>query len=748
MYPNLPNQRTPLSQKNSTWKKQCMDAFLNLEGSTWSNRRSRLQRLYDYYNGVIDQTDYSYVLKPYGKTRNNFPSKLRNYNIIKPTIDLLLGEKSKRPFNYSVIATNYDAVTRKEEAEMQLIISQIEQGIVNEMNAAGIDTGEESQEIQLSKDLELMFNRTYVDNEAILGQKGLTYIIQDQEVHDKLQKAWFHYLVSGECYTERTVRNNEVNYDILNPLDIDYDLDPDLDFTEDADWAIHTRYMGPAAIVRNWGRFLNKEQMEGLWDNTNNDSLSILSHTSGDRQDLNSTLLRVRTVYWQSLRRTGFVKWNDPITGSEEMLEVPDGFVLNDELKVLGAKIEWEWHNQPWQGIRIGDDIDIDVRPVTQREFIDNPSRAKLPINGRRYSDINTENISLVELGIPFQLNYNIYKYRLETSIARSKDIIAQLDINMIPKGWDMDKFMYFVEGTGIAWVDYEKEGVKLNPQHQAVLDLSVKTIQLYISLLDHIQMEWETLSGVNRQRRGEVGQYQGKAMGQQAIVQSSHITEDLYRKFAHLERRDLQQLLEISSEAWVNGKKGAYLMPDGTVEYFSIEPGKRLNDLGVFVTDATKEVEKMNAARELAHAMIQNGGSMTQALDMVDSESFLLLREKIKVAEQEAMQLNQAQQQAEQEMEQAKLAQEKELKDREFELRTRELDVKESEGEKERQLKRELASIEPKDTQTPIKERELSEKERMNRSTERLKEKELEMKKELEGKKIEMSKMTKSKAE
>ena len=80
-------------------------------------------------------------------------------------------------------------------------------------------------------------------------------------------------------------------------------------------------------------------------------------------------------------------------------------------------------------------------------------------------------------MGIPYQLNYNIFKYRLEVAISKSKDIIAQFDINMIPKKWDMDKFMYYVEGTGIAWVDYNKEGIQLNTQHQSVLDMSIKTI-------------------------------------------------------------------------------------------------------------------------------------------------------------------------------------------------------------------------------------------------------------------------------
>jgi hypothetical protein len=240
--------------------------------------------------------------------------------------------------------------------------------------------------------------------------------------------------------------------------------------------------------------------------------------------------------------------------------------------------------------------------------------------------------------------------------------------------------------------VDYNKEGVKLSPQHQSVMDLSVKTIQLYITLLEHIQFEWENLSGVNSQRRGEVGQYQGKAMGQQAIIQSSHSTEDLFRKFAQFERRDLQMLLEISKDAWKNGKKGTYLMPDGSVDYFQIDPDNwQLSDLGVFVTDATKEVEKMNNARELAHAMIQNGGSMSQALDMIEGESFSILKEKINKAEKQSQELMRAQSQAEQESIQKKDQMDAELREREIGVKEQDLMLRAEDNEKDRQLQREL---------------------------------------------------------
>ena len=135
-----------------------------------------------------------------------------------------------------------------------------------------------------------------------------------------------------------------------------------------------------------------------------------------------------------------------------------------------------------------------------------------------------------------------------------------------------MDKFMYYVEGTGIAWVDYNKEGITLNPQHQTVMDMSIKTIDQYLGLLESIMLEWEKISGVNRQRQGQIGSYEGKAVSQQAIVQSSHITEDLFKKFNRMEERDMQALLDYSKEAWHTGKKTAFVMPDGTTDFLSLD--------------------------------------------------------------------------------------------------------------------------------------------------------------------------------
>jgi len=714
---NIPQQRLPLSRKSKKWREQCVESFIGISRFGLSERKSFLKSLYDYYNGVIDETDYKHVLKPYGKRRENFPSKLKNYPIIKPIIDLLAGEKSKRPLNFTVTVKNGDAISKKEEEKKKKIMGAMVKIFAEELEGSDkTDTG-------LPEKVAEQFEMSYVDRRAIQGQNALNYIVQSEELTDKFQKAFFHYLVAGETYSHKGVRRNEPFYDVINPLDVDYDKDPDLEFVEDGDWAMVRRFAHASTIIDHYGEYLTDEQILELENPRHSSVDTYLLYRSeasgGDANVSRNRTIEVITVYWKSRKRIGFLTYTDPTTGMQEEMEVVDGFRMPAELKAAGAKVRYEWVNEVWEGTRIDGRFYVNINPIpNQRTSLDNPSLCKLPINGRRYSDINSENISLVSLGIPFQLNYNIFKYRMELALARSKDIIAQFDINMIPKKWDLDKFMYYVEGTGIAWVDYNKEGIQLSPQHQSVLDMSIKTVGQYIQLLESIFSEWERISGVNRQRQGMVGPYEGKASSQQAIMQSSHITEDLFRKFNRFEQREMQGLLDYSKEAWVSGKKAMYVMPDNQIDMFDLEAEDHMeSEYGIFVSDAGRDLEKLDQAKQLSQAMIQNGMKTSDVLNLFDTENFTGIKAKIKAAEKAREQLEQQQQQAQQQQQQ-----------QELQLKQQALQQDQLEKDKDRQVQIETALIqaEAQDTtgklnldlekmlkQHEVKQRELSLKEK-----------------------------------
>ncbi|KKL04999.1 hypothetical protein LCGC14_2610430, partial [marine sediment metagenome] len=89
----MPRQKVLDSQKTEEWQKTTIDAIIAMSdfnpGRT--THRDELRKTYNYYNGIIDDGDYTHVLRPYGKRRLNLPAKLHNYPILKPVIDLLMG---------------------------------------------------------------------------------------------------------------------------------------------------------------------------------------------------------------------------------------------------------------------------------------------------------------------------------------------------------------------------------------------------------------------------------------------------------------------------------------------------------------------------------------------------------------------------------------------------------------------------------------------------------------------------------
>jgi hypothetical protein len=273
---------------------------------------------------------------------------------------------------------------------------------------------------------------------------------------------------------------------------------------------------------------------------------------------------------------------------------------------------------------------------------------------------------------------------------------------------------------------------------------MSIKTIEQYIILLNSIMGEWEKLAGVNSQRQGQIGAYEGKASSQQAIVQSSHITEDIFRKFSRLEQRDLQALLDYSKEAWLTGKKGMFVMPDGTTEYLDLDSMQHLeSEYGIFVSNSGKDLDKLENIKTLTQAMVQNGLPMSAVAELIDSDNFVKIKSNIKKAEKAQQQLEQAQQQAQQEAaagleaqkqqtEAAKLENENinKEKDRQLQLKVAMINNSDNEQAAQFNLQKAMRELDIKEKEIALKERELGEKMNSNRNTEELKRSEQNIKK------------------
>jgi hypothetical protein len=137
----------------------------------------------------------------------------------------------------------------------------------------------------------------------------------------------------------------------------------------------------------------------------------------------------------------------------------------------------------------------------------------------------------------PYNYLYDVIHDRLNKNLAANWGKIMKLDLAMVPRGWEIDKWMYYAKANHIAVVDSFKEGNKgvatgklagmLNNQSSGVIDADQgNAIQNDINLLQFIKMEMGEVMGITPQREGQVSNRETVGGIERSVLQSSHITE------------------------------------------------------------------------------------------------------------------------------------------------------------------------------------------------------------------------------
>ena len=748
----IPRQKISYANKKKKdfqWGKDTIKAYIE-RADLNSKRKQEFYTLYDFYNGKLNTAHYDYVSDPYKSskgsgTKRKFPAKIRSYNIIKPIIDLLLGERAARPFNYQVVVRNSDVKNKFEEYRTEQYRSYLEQSFVNKINEQGAETGVPSQELPNEKEFAKQVEVSYRDKRAIMGQQAMDYIVDRVELTDKLQTGFFDWLVTGEVYSYRGTLFNEVEYEIVSPTDFFQEKSPNTKFTEDGDMAGQRRLMSVNDVVDMFHDVLTADEIDQLErpESKEREGFSIpfllQNGNQGDNESLSDRLVEVFHLNWKSFTRVGYIEEPDEF-GIMQTIEVGEGYkALPDET------VEWLWISEGWEGYRIDGTIFKHIRPIeAQRNELTNKSTCKLSYNGVAYSDRNSENISVVSMGIPYQILFNVFHYRLELSIAKNKDKIALMEMNMIPKkhGWDEEKFMYMADALGFAFIDSSAVGQnkeRLSFNQFQVLDMSLgQYISAQFELLQAIKGEWEELLGVTRQRKGNIMASDGASNTNMAVGQSNVITSEIFRKFSKFEERDMQGLLDVSKTAWKDGKHASYITNDFRESILSIGPDDiQEADLGLFIKNSNAEDEKLKTLKAFAMQFAQNGSNPSTVSEILDSNNFAGIKEKVKEAEaqKQAYEEKMQKMQGDQAQQLEAMKQQAEEGARAFETQTQDKDIASKEKMHTEKMDVEWAKL---DQEEPMQDDSI-EYAKLGQ-----KDKELEMKERIENKKIAASKQSK----
>lgn len=706
---SFPAQKLPMSKKTQAWKEACVDYVVGAGDSGFGgNGRSRsdeMQTYYDLYNSIYNEKDLKYVTNPF-KQDDGFPAMAQDYNIIKPYVDQLLGEETKRPFNFHPQRTSDIAASELQEKAKEMLMDYIQATIASKLSpeqAARYEQALATGEIQTPEAIAKYLQKDYKDIAETEAYHALQFLKRKLNLTHEFYKGWKDALIGGEEIYYVGVINGDPYVERVNPMYFDYEHSLDLEFIDDAAWCRRKMIMSATEI---YDRFYDKmserqlnelleliDQRPGAGNNpeirkTSMDYESIKLHKINSFTDNPFDVDHI-TVYhccWKSFKKIGFVTLLNPETGEAEEFQV------DEDYKVTGTEqsVEWNWIIEVWEGYRIGDDMYIGIQPIEYQHIsADNPNSQKLPYTGVVYNNTNSKPRSLVSMMKPLQYMYIVVWYRLELALSRDKGKVAVMDITQIPKSMNIDvnKWMHYLSALGVAFINpYDegwdipgREGGKPSQFNQlSSWDLTMSNvIAEYIQLMQKIEDMVAKLTGITPQRQGQIAASELVSNANTAVNMSYHITEPWFWNHNQVKRRVLTMLLNTSKAAWKDNKRYLnYILDDATRAFVQLSDNFFYEDMDIFVDDSTKNQQYIDQLKQLLQPAMQNGASLLDIAEIITLDNMSMIKNRLEEIEQKRMEQMQQQQQAEQQAQQQMAEQQNQLKEEELMLKEAELDL------------------------------------------------------------------------
>lgn len=751
---NLPPQQLPFNRKNRAWRKKHLDWA---DSKTFFNyslvRKSVIHKKinYDLLNGKLHMTDLELIINPDNIKAGFIPDRIQHYPIMNSKLNVLRGEESKRVFDFRVVITNPNAISEIENNKKAELFQKLQYIIANSSQSEE----EFNQEIEKLNDY---YSYEWQDMREIRANALLNHYMKEYNMPLLFNNGFMDAMAVGEEIYQCDIVGGEPVIERLNPLKVRVFKSGYSSKIEDADIIIIEDYWSPGKVIDTYYESLSKKDIEYIeklpdhvgqaavdsMDNVderygyvNNNMIGEEISTDGfyfDPLNLfsdsisNSLLpydlagnLRVLRVYWKSKRRIKKVKSYDPETGEEIYSFYPETYIAN---KDMGEEEQSFYINEAWEGTKIGTDIYVNMRPrAIQYNRMGNLSRCHFGIIGSIYNLNDNRPFSLVDIMKQYNYLYDTIHDRLNKMLSRNWGKIINLDLAKVPKGWDVEKWIYYAKVNGLAVIDSFKEGNvgastgilsgALNNASSGVIDAEFgNSIQQQINFLEFIKMEMSEVVGITRQREGQVSNRETVGGVERATLQSSHITEWLFTQHDDVKKRVLECFLETAKIALRGrNKKFQYILSDNSMRVMDIDGDEFSEaDYGLVVDNGQGTQELSQKLDVLAQAALQNQTLSFSTIMKLYSSSSLAEKQRLVERDEQAIQERNSR------MQQQQLESQQQVAQMEIEQKQSELQQKENANIRDNEVKLMIAQMQSENKENDgITENESSEEAKAN---------------------------------
>ena len=722
---NLPPQQLPFSKKNKKWRKTMLDwadskTFFNYSLVRKSIVHKKIN--YDLLNGKLHMTDLELILNPEKLQAGFVPDRIQHYPIMNSKLNIRRGEEAKRIFDFRVVITNPNAISEIENNKKEELLQRLQEWVSN-------TTQSEEQANQELERLSDYYTYEWQDERELRANYLLNHYVKEYNIHLLFNSGFMDAMTVGEEIYQCDIVGGEPVIERLNPLKVRVFKSGYSNKIEDADIIILEDYWSPAKVIDVYGEQLSKKDMEyiqKLPDHVGQSAIDSMSNIDerygfvnnhmvsdeistegffwdplGGYDGINNSLLpydtagnlRVLRVYWKSRRRIKKVKSYDQETG-----EILYNFYTEDYLidKDAGEEETIFYINQAWEGTKIGTDIYVNMGPrVVQYNRLSNPSRCHFGIVGSIYNLNDNRPFSMVDIMKPYNYLYDAIHDRLNKLIARNWGSLVRFDFAKKPKGWDVEKWLYYAKTLGLLVEDRFNTPMEgpatgkiagaLNNASSGVVSTSDgNLIQQYINLLAFIKEEMSEVVGISKQREGQISNRETVGGVERATLQSSHITEWLFTIHDDVKRRALECFLETAKIALKGrNKKFQYILPDASMQIMNIDGDEFAEaDYGLVVDNSNATQEFAQKIDTMAQAALQNQSlhfstimKLYSSASLAEKQRYIerdekAIQEQAAQAQQEQLQVQQQEIEQKTQLEAAKMQQENDLNMRDNETK------------------------------------------------------------------------------
>lgn len=709
----FPDQfKTEKEKEDESWVKNTMDYFANRAYAEYIKNRQSFVKNYDLMKGILRSEDFyeEPEVKSFVDMLTDsldLPSYVKHYSIMTTPVNELIGEMSKRPDTYRVKAFDDDSQAEelqfKTDLLQEFVIAQAKEQILQK---AAIQ-GEELSEEDLDK-MTMDSVKDQLDSYTSVAEKWANHILTCQKaefnIKEKSEDSFRDMCISSREYFHLYEDNSKLgfNIEVANPKNVWYLTTPDKKYVSDPTGRAQGAYAAGTVFVKELSEIiennpdLSKDEIDHLRSSLqdyglinvresnlgnpdvtpgidsikydaydpyvlqarmmiesemkeNNDSLQDFLGLTSNVSAFGYKYVEV-TAYWIGKKKIGKLIYKDEVGNLQSML-VDENY--KSKTIPTQVSLEWGWINQWYMGRKIGPDI-YHVKPFNLLPYC--------PIIGTIHEIKNTEARSLVDMMKPFQVIYNVCMNQLFDILKKEIGNVANVNIRRIPKlkdGDDQDAVdMWITEARerGVTFDDDSPENTKAPVSNTSVaknIDLTrTQEIQSRYNLAVQMKNECWELVGMSKQRLGSISASETATGTNTAIQQSYSQTEPLF--VAH--EYTLGQLYQaiIDAALYVESKKPqstlSYITDEGESAFIQVNgTDLRFRDLKVFPTNRPEDTQMFNELRQLAQAVIQNGGTLYDVVELYSTKSMREMKRTFKELRDNLLAMQQQQQQLEQ---------------------------------------------------------------------------------------------------